>query len=321
MNTGPADTRTPHLDLEDLIAAVTGQPVTARAREHLARCEHCGAEARRWDLVGAGVRGLAAGTPPAAPPARQPARPRLLASRGRRTVLAASAAAALVVIAGVGYGVTAAVTRHSPAAVLTAVTGCSGVTLGAGTAERVTGTGLVLKTASGKPVTVTTTPATQVTVAGPLRSDITDGASVVVLGRSSSGTVAAASVTVAASLRGLSLTPPPGWVVARGTVSDTGAAGFTVTTAAGTPVPVRTSRNTFVVLQQGRLSQLQPGVTTVVAGHAGAGTTLAAVKILQQQAMPQTSGPQFQVHLQVQVHGCSPASLADALARVLPAGS
>ena len=66
MNTGPADTRSPHLDLEDLIAEVTGQPVNGRARAHLARCEHCRAEANRWDLVASGVRGLAAATPEAA---------------------------------------------------------------------------------------------------------------------------------------------------------------------------------------------------------------------------------------------------------------
>ena len=53
MNAGPADT---HLDLGDLIAEVTGQAVDDRAREHLARCEHCRAEANRWDLVAGGGR-------------------------------------------------------------------------------------------------------------------------------------------------------------------------------------------------------------------------------------------------------------------------
>ena len=72
MNAGPADTRSPHLDLEDLIAEVTGQATDDRAREHLARCEHCRAEANRWNLVADGVRGLAADTPETA----QPARPR-----------------------------------------------------------------------------------------------------------------------------------------------------------------------------------------------------------------------------------------------------
>ena len=58
MNTDSADTRFPHLDLEDLIAGAAGQPVGDRAREHLAGCEHCQLEASRWNLVAGGVRGL-----------------------------------------------------------------------------------------------------------------------------------------------------------------------------------------------------------------------------------------------------------------------
>ena len=41
MNADSADTRYPHLDLDDLIAGAAGQPVHYRAREHLANCEHC----------------------------------------------------------------------------------------------------------------------------------------------------------------------------------------------------------------------------------------------------------------------------------------
>ena len=120
MNAGPADTRSPHLDLADLIAEVTGQAIADPAREHLARCEHCRAEVNRWDLVAGGVRGLAAATPEAAQPARpRHTRPRVLAGPRRRTVLAASAAAALVLLAAVGYGATTALTqararRHGP---------------------------------------------------------------------------------------------------------------------------------------------------------------------------------------------------------------
>ena len=77
-----ADTRFPHLDLEDLIAGASGQPAGDRAREHLAGCEHCRREANRWNLVADGVRGLAA----TAPGAAQPARPR---RTGRRRSLAA----------------------------------------------------------------------------------------------------------------------------------------------------------------------------------------------------------------------------------------
>ena len=80
MNTDPADTRSPHLDLEDLIAEATGQAIDDRAREHLTRCEHCRAEVNRWDLVASGVRGLAAAAGPkaAAPQAAEPG----LAGRG-----------------------------------------------------------------------------------------------------------------------------------------------------------------------------------------------------------------------------------------------
>jgi hypothetical protein len=63
MNADTADTRFPHLDLEDLIAEVTGQPVGDRARAHLAGCEHCQLEAKRWNLVAGGVRDLAASVP------------------------------------------------------------------------------------------------------------------------------------------------------------------------------------------------------------------------------------------------------------------
>src|SRR6516165_6506931 len=137
MNAGPADTRSPHLDLGDLIAEVTGQAVDDRAREHLARCEHCRTEANRWDLVAGGVRRLAAATPEPVPPARPggPRHPRLrvLASTRRRTVLAASVAAALVLLAAVGYGassfvrITFGTAGTGAETVLTAVGGCTGL--------------------------------------------------------------------------------------------------------------------------------------------------------------------------------------------------
>ena len=80
------------------------QPIGDQAREHLAGCEHCQLEANRWNLVADGVRGLAA----AAPETAQPARPRrtrrgVLAGPWRRAMLVAgSAAAALVLLVGVG---------------------------------------------------------------------------------------------------------------------------------------------------------------------------------------------------------------------------
>jgi hypothetical protein len=49
-----------HLDLEDLIAEVTGRAIGDQVREHLADCEQCQLEVNRWSLVADGVRDLAA---------------------------------------------------------------------------------------------------------------------------------------------------------------------------------------------------------------------------------------------------------------------
>src|SRR5271170_192607 len=145
MNTDPADTRSPHLDLEDLIAEATGQAIDDRAREHLTRCEHCRAEVNRWDLVASGVRGLAAAAPEAAAPeAAGPGRPRstgrrVLAGPWRRVMLVAgSAAAALVLLVGIG-AVTGYVhiSGHSTEAALTAVTGCTQLEQADGTLQQV----------------------------------------------------------------------------------------------------------------------------------------------------------------------------------------
>src|SRR5690242_15188597 len=193
MNADPTDTRHPHLDLGDLIAGAAGQPVGDRAREHLAGCEHCQRELNRWNLVADGIRGLAAEMPATAPePARpgRPARPRrtrrVLASPWRRAALAAgSAAAALVLLAGVGEVIGVVHVRFGSSGTettLTAVTGCSRLQQADGTLERVNGSSLVIKTASGQPVTVTTTATTFVSMSGPLLDDIRDGASVMVRG-------------------------------------------------------------------------------------------------------------------------------------------
>jgi len=318
MSTGPADTRSPHLDLAELIAEVTGQAVADQARDHLAQCRHCRAEANRWHRVAGGIRGLAAAAPQAAPPARpRPSRPGMLAGHRRRTRLAASAAAALIATAAAGYAVTAALTRHPPGTALTAVSGCAGFEVATGTLRQVTGGRLVISTAGG-PVTVTTTASTRVSMAGPLRSDITGGAPVIVLGPRSGGTVAAATLTVG-RLPGAKgapkVTPPPGWAAVWGTVADAGRAGFTVVTAGGTRVPVTTSRSTFVVVPGARLGQLQAGVTTAAVGRAGPGRVLSAIGVVQQ-----PPGSQFRVQFHTPVRGCSPGSLADALNAALAGG-
>ena len=309
MNTGSADTRSPHLDLADLIAEVTGQPIDHQAREHLTHCEHCRTECNRWDLVAGGVRGLAAAAPQVAQPGRQRhTRPRVLAGPWRRAMLVAgSVAAALVLLVGVGE-VTGYVhvhlSGHGTGTALTAVTGCSQLEQADGTLERVNGTSLVIKTASGHPVTVTTTASTAVNMSGPLLSDITDGASVMVRGSSSGGTINAAIVTVG---QPFSAVNPPGFVPVRGTVSGASTAGFTLVTSGGSRVRVTTSGDTLVIVPHASLGQLKDGTTVFALGQAGPRGTLTARGVAAVSQLP--SGP----HIGVSVKDCSPRSIDEAL--------
>jgi hypothetical protein len=327
MNADSAHTRFPHLDLEDLIAEVTGRPVGDRAREHLASCEHCRAEASRWSLVADGVRGLAAATLQGAQPARpRHAGLRALAGTRRRAMLAASAAAALVLLGGAGYGVTAIVTGHAPGtastgastsrtsandAVFTAVSGCAGLVQASGMLDRVNGTSLVIKTASGQPVTVTKTASTMVNISAAPLSDVTDGAPVTVTGHSSGGTIAAFNVNVGTPRSGkLELTTPPGSVAVQGTVSGASTAGFTVVTSGGTRVRVTTSDDTVVNVVHASLSQLQAGATIIAVGYARPDGTLPAMAVVQ----PPPGARGFRV---LAVPGCSPASINSAITRTL----
>jgi len=330
MNAGPADTRSPHLDLADLIAEANGQPIDDRARDHLARCEHCRAEASRWQLVADGVRGLAAAAPEAAPPARpRRGRPRMPAGARQRTLLAAGVAAALVLLGIAGYGarnfvhITFGTAGPGGGTVLTAVTGCTGLEQTAGTLEQVNGSSLVIKTASGQPVTVTTTASTFLTMSGALRSEITDGASVMVRGPRSGGTIAADIVTVGPPFSAVN---PPGYVPVEGTVSDASSAGFTLVTSGGTRVPVTTSADTLVIVPHASVGQLQRGATIVALGHAGPDGTLSAraVTAISQFPPGATGGiPGAHLHISVHMkvggpaHGCSPTAIAAAL---LPGG-
>jgi hypothetical protein len=310
-----ADTRFPHLDLGDLIAGAAGQPVGDRARAHLASCEHCQREASRWNLVAGGVRGLAAAAPGAAQPGRpRRTRRRVLAGPWRRAMLVAgSAAAALVILAGIGEA-TGYVHVHlsgpGTQTVLAAVTGCTQLQQADGTLEQVNGSSLVIQTASGQPVTVTTTAATFVSMSGPLLSDITDGASVMVRGHSSGGTIAAAIVTVG---QPFSAVNPPGFVPLQGTVADAGTAGFTLVTSGGTRVPVTTSGDTLVVVPHASPGQLRAGASIFAVGHAGPGGTLAAQGVAAVSQLP--SGRQ----VTVSVKDCSPSSVTEALAAIAAA--
>ena len=323
MNADPADTRFPHLDLEDLIAEAAGQPVGDRAREHLASCEHCQLEASRWNLVADGIRGLAAATPePAQPAQRRPrhTRQRGPASRWRRAILVGgSAAAALVLLVGVGVAtgvVHVSLSGHSPQTVLTAVSGCSQLEQADGTLQQVNGSSLVIKTASGQPVTVTTTASTFMNMSGPLLSDITDGASVMVHGHSSGGTFAAAIVTVG---QPFSAVNPAGFAAVQGTVADASTAGFTLVTSGGGRVRVTTSGDTLVVIPHASPGQLQVGAAIFALGHAGPDGTLSAQAV----AAIKQLGP-GKPHTSVSVKDCSHSSIVEALAAIsaapVPAG-
>jgi hypothetical protein len=315
-----ADTRPLHLDLGDLIAEAAGQPIGDRAREHLAACEQCQLEANRWNLVADGVRSLAAATPEAvpAPEAAQPARPRRTGQHvpagawRRATLVVGSVAAALVLLVGIG-AVTGYVHVHlsgpGTETALTAVTGCTQLEQADGTLEQVNGSSLVIKTASGRPVTVTTTATTFVSMSGPLLSDITDGAPVTVRGHSSGGTIAAAIVTVGPPSSAVS---PPGFVPVQGTVSDATTAGFTLVMSTGTRVPVTTSSDTLVVVPHASPGQLQAGATIFAVGHAGPDGTLSARGVA---AITQfRSGATL--HVNVSVRDCSPSSITEALAAI-----
>jgi hypothetical protein len=333
MNADPTGTRASHLDLEELIAEATGQPVGDRAREHLASCEHCRLEASRWNLVAGGIRGLAdaasdAGPAPeadAAPTAVQPTRPgrtgrHVLAGPWRKAMLATgAAAAALVLLVGIGEAtgyVHLSISHHGSQTVLTAVTGCSQLEQASGTLEQVKGNSMVLKTASGQLVTVTTTPSTTVGVSGVLLAGISDGMAVTVSGPSSGGTIAATIVSVRSPGH---ITAPANFTTVRGTVADASASGFTVVTSSGTRVPATISLYTVVDIFHVSLDQVPTSATVTAIGRAGPDGTLQATAVMA--IVQRSSGPQLQFHANVKTRSCSPAAVAAALTPSTPIGS
>jgi hypothetical protein len=296
-----------HLGLEDLIAEVNGQAIGDRAREHLAGCEQCQLEANRWNLVADGIRDLAA----EAAEVPEPVRPRRTWRRvpagpwRRAMMVVGSAAAAIVLLLALG---TAAGLVHvhvhlsgpGSEATLTSVGGCARLVQANGTLERVNGAGMVIKTASGQLVTVTTTATTRMAASGALLGDITDGAAVTVAGTSSDGTIAADFVVVGANPPSLTV---PGIVTVRGTASDAGVAGFTIVTSAGTRVPVTISGATAVTISHASLSQLQHGARTMAVGHAGPNGTLSALAVVQPPNWPAGA------HATVSVRNCSSTAI------------
>jgi hypothetical protein len=308
-----------HLDLEDLIAEATGQATRDQAREHLAGCRECQLEANRWNLIAGGIRDLAA-EPARAPERARPPRAgrRLPAGPWRRAVLVAgSAAAALVLLVAVGIAAGLVHVQLSGSGgaetTLTSVSGCAALEQASGTLEQVNAGSLVIKTASGQPLTVTTKAATKVAetgASGTLLGDITDGASVTVRGPDSGGTIAAFFVIIANPAQ-QHPQPPPGMAVVEGTVSGASASGFTVVTSGGTRVPVTTSSDTVVSVPNASLGQLLAGATIVALGNAGPDGTLSAKAVAAILPLPATYP---QVHVEVHVKNCSPASIDNALA-------
>lgn len=206
--------------------------------------------------------------PPDAPRMREAARARLTAAtsaelahlpRRRRTVVVAMAAAALVA-AGTGYGLAAVQggpaspraraaagrgSSHPPtaAAGLTAVPGCPGKYITAGTLEQVSGTRLILQPANdhdhvhrawrAQRVTVATSASTVITrPASGTVSDITDGLQVIVQGDWSGGKLAATQVGIEAALPSPQSFGPP---VHGQRLRKLMPTGFTPARATGTP--------------------------------------------------------------------------------------
>jgi len=315
MSKDPADISYSHLDLEDLIAGANGRPAGDAARAHLAECDRCRLEARRWTLVADGVRSLTAAAPERAPSPRP--RHRVPSAWRRAALVAGSAAAALVLLIGIG-AVAGIVHVHFGAPgrqpALTAVTGCDQLRQADGTLRQVTGSNLIIQTAGGRSVTVTTSPSTQVSMSGALLADITDGARVEVRGDRSAGSVQAAIVVVGQQSSGVH---PAGYVAVRGTVAGAGPGGFTVVTSGRVRIPVTTSANTLVIVPGARVSQLRPGATIFALGHASLGGTLSARAVA---AVSQfRSGATLHVNLSVK--NCSPASIAAALSAISTTGA
>jgi hypothetical protein len=267
---------------------------------------------------GARARLTAAFSAPLAHPARR-----------RGTVVAVAGAAALVA-AGTGYslaqgasprgtaaargdaGANSSSRPHAQPAIaagLTAVHGCPGMYITAGTLEQVNGAELIVQPANdqdhvnrvwqAKPVTVATTASTAITrPASGMLSDIIDGSHVQVQGTWSGQKLAATEVGIEAALpappvpkfpanghvrshvlKG-SLGPP----FATGTVADAHDGGFTVILrnpigfpGARTQVQVITSGATEVVGRVGAsASQLDLGSNVVAVGPIGANGVMAA---------------------------------------------
>jgi hypothetical protein len=335
-----------HLSPEELIAAGRGEPVAPAAAGHLATCGDCAGEVRTWNAIAGGIRVL---VPQSMPPSHiigrvlvaiddEPSRPgpvppeRALPPadaarhglRGHRYAWLA-AAAAVALLAGSGYGVSrilgSADGSHPSSqadAALTA-TGCVSLEATGGTLASVNGSTLIIRTADGSLVTVTTSGNTKVVreVAGTL-GDITDGTPVTVFGTNSGGTIDARSVALrngAASSLGKLPASPTGHGglslqlgLASGTVSDATGSGFTVDEPGGSRVQVTTSSATTVLtLVTTSIGALETGKLTSAVGAPGPDGTLAATMVEQDALTTAPAPPSLPSSLPEPGHGLGSA--------------
>lgn len=308
MNTKPMNARDAHLDLEDLIAAATDELAAAADDSHLSSCGQCRLEVKRWRLVAEGVRDFEASGPAAPTFGGLPANGDRMRPPWRRALLmVASAAAALVLLVGLGEvaGVVHVRFGSGSEPILTDVSGCAGLEQAEGTLMQVNGADLVIQTASGRSVTVTTTASTLVGMSGPLLSAITDGSLVRVRGNSTGGgAIVARLVTVG---QPFSAVNPPGLSPVQGTVSDVTSAGFTLVTSSGARIAVTTRASTLVVVIDASPSQLQTGTSVFALGYPQADGSLSA------RAVATASKLVAGLQVKVSVKNCSPSSMIEAL--------
>jgi hypothetical protein len=329
-----------HLSLEELIAAARGEPTAPPATGHLAICEDCAGEVRKWSAVAGGARVRLARSEPAGHILSQvlaaiddwPSQPLMrtdrsagTARRGLRGRGYARLAAAAVLLAAGGYGVSTALGHASGShpstqadAALTA-TGCSTLKAAGGTLISVSGSALTIRTADGSSVTVTTSADTKVVreVAGTLR-DITDGSPVTVFGSNSDGTIDAKSVALrneAASGLGKLPAGPAGsgglslrLGLASGTAADVKSSGFTVNETDGSRVKVTTSPATTVLtLVTSSSGELKVGKLTSAVGAPGPDGTLAATMVEQEALTTAPAPPSLPRSLPKPAHGLGSA--------------
>jgi hypothetical protein len=300
------------------------------------------------------ARLAAAASAPAAHPARR-----------RRTMVAVATGVAMVAAGGTGYGLAAtqggprpsprpaaggggSTTSQATVAGLTAVHGCPGEYIAAGTLKQVSGTQLTLQPANdtdhvnrdwrAKPVTVATTSSTAIThPASGTVSDITDGSHVMVQGNWSGRTLAATEVGVEAALPspssfGPKLPPlghghvlkapmPKGSLgppMVNGTVTDVHGGTFTMLTSnpllGARRVHVITSSSTKVIAKaKVSLSQLGIGSNVVVVGQREPHGVLTAstVTVPSVTGILIAGGP-----AKVRPSGCSASAITDAALQI-----